>query len=112
MEIDEQTHGEVRVLRPLGPLTREDAAQFRDRALAVAASSLGRVVVDASSMAYVDSSGLEVLADLAEALAAGGRSLKLAGVNETMLEILDITNQSELYDLYEDVNPAVRSFLS
>ena len=93
-------------------MIKDDAGQFRDRMLSVMGESLGRVVVDASCMSYVDSTGLEVLTELSDVLAKGGRSLKLCGINETLLETIDLTGLSANFDLYEDVNPAVRSFMT
>lgn len=111
MEIVEQTKGAVRVLRPRGPLIQTDADQFKARALEVARAALGRVVIDASAVPYVDSRGLEVLAELSEELGAGGQTLRLCAANETVREVLDLTDLASLFEHYEDVSAAVRSFL-
>src|SRR2546423_7304649 len=111
MEITEQTKGAVRVLRPRGPLVQADAENFRTRALDTARASLGRLIIDASGIPYVDSRGLEVLAELSDELSAGGQTLRLCAANETVREVLDLTDLSSLFEHYEDVNSAVRSFL-
>lgn len=111
MEIAEQSHGAVKVLRPAGALTAADAAQFLARASQVAQASLGRLVVDASAVAYADSQGLEALLDLTERLQRGGRVLKLCAAGQTLREALELTGLAELFEQYEDVNSAVRSFL-
>ncbi|MCC6679087.1 MAG: STAS domain-containing protein [Phycisphaerales bacterium] len=111
MEIEEQRHGAVTVLRPRGPLIQTDADQFRKRAADVMARSLGRFVVDASGIAYTDSRGLEVLAEVSEELAQGGQVLRLCGAGETLREVLELTELSALFEHYEDVPTAVRSFL-
>lgn len=111
MEIAEQVKGAIRVLRPRGPLVQQDADRFKGRALEVMRACMGRVVVDASAVPFVDSRGLEVLAEVTEELAEAGLSLKLCGANETVREVLDLTDLSGLFEHYEDVNSAVRSFL-
>jgi anti-anti-sigma factor len=111
VEILEQTSGAVKVLRPRGPLVQGDADQFRHRARNVIGSSLGRFVLDASGVPYVDSRGLEALSDLTESLAQTGMSLKLCGTTETVREALELTDLSSLIEHYEDVPTAVRSFL-
>ena len=111
MEITEATKGAVRVLRPRGPLCTQDAEQFQRAASAAEAAAMGRVVIDASAIPYVDSRGLEVLADLGETLAESGQTLKLCGVNETLREVFDLTDVASALEQYEDVNAAVRSFL-
>src|SRR5436189_266543 len=54
MKIQEQTKGAVLVLKPSGPLVAAEAAPFRERALAAAQQTFGRIVVDATAIAYVD----------------------------------------------------------
>lgn len=111
MEIAETTKGAVKVLRPKGPLCLADAEQFKRQASEAAQSAMGRVVIDASGIPYVDSRGLEVLVDLGETLAQSGQTLKLCLVNETLREVLDLTDVGAALEQYEDVNAAVRSFL-
>ena len=58
MEIREQQKGAVLVVKPNGPLCAQDAEQFRDRMVHLAADARGRLVVDASAVSHVDSGGL------------------------------------------------------
>lgn len=111
MDINEQTKGAVRVLKPRGPLVQADADEFKRRASGTAQAALGRLVIDASSIPYVDSRGLEVLSELSEELSISGQTLKICAANETVREVLDLTDLSSLFEHYEDVNAAVRSFL-
>ena len=111
MEILEKKHGAVTVLKPQGALIRSDADQLRVCLDDARARSLGRIVIDASKVPYVDSAGLEMLVDASEALADSGHTLKLCGLNETIREVLDLTELSMLFDHYEDLNDAVRSYL-
>jgi anti-sigma B factor antagonist len=111
MDIEEQRQGAVTVLRPLGPLAVDDATRFKRRAEDALNKSLGRFVIDTSSIPYVDSEGLEALVDLSELLSQSGHALKLCGTNETLREVFDLADVSSLFEHYEDVNTAVRSFL-
>lgn len=111
MEIQETRQGAVTVLKPQGPLAMGDAEQFKATAGEVIQRSLGRLVVDASAIAYVDSRGLEVLVETSDALAQAGRSLRVCGANETIREVLHLTGLEERFEHFEDVNGAVRSFL-
>ncbi len=111
MEIQEQRHGAVTVLKPHGALISSDAEQFRARLEEARAKSFGRIVVDASSISYVDSTGLETLVDVTEELADSGHALKLCGLNETIRDVLDLTELVSLFEYYEDINSAVRSYL-
>jgi anti-anti-sigma factor len=111
MLLKEQEIGAVHVLRPEGPLKDADADQFRQRVVEVIAGSLGRCVVDASAIQYVDSKGLEALVDANDEISETGQSLKLCGANDTVRQALDLTDLASRFEYYADVNAAVRSFL-
>ncbi len=111
MEVIEVIKGAVKVLRPRGPLVAGDADQFKRTALQASSANLGRIVLDASAIPFVDSRGLEVLAEIADDLSSSGLTLKLCGTNETVREVLDLAELSGLFEHYEDDNAAVRSFL-
>lgn len=111
MEIDEQRIGAVTVIRPRGPLVGNDASELLARIREVLGQSLGRFVIDASEMPFVDSAGLEALATAGDELNASGLSLKLCSVNETIREVLDLTDVASRVEQYEDINQGVRSFL-
>jgi anti-anti-sigma factor len=111
VQIDETRHGAVTVLKPVGPLTGEGAELFRARVRETMTTSLGRFVIDASAVPLADSRGLEALADSADDLAATGLGLRLCSPTETLRETLELTELSGLFEYYQDVQTAVRSFL-
>ena len=111
MEIQEQRNGAVTVLKPNGALIREDMDQFQARLEETQVKSYGRIVLDVSAVPYVDSSGLEALMKATDLLADSGHALKLCGVNETVREVLDLTDLSSMFEFFADINSAVRSYL-
>jgi anti-anti-sigma factor len=111
MILKEQKCGAVHVLRPEGPLKAEDAEQFKSRLVQLLGASLGRCVVDASAIQFVDSKGLEALVEANEAMAQTGQPLKLCGANETVRQVLELTELASQFEHFADVNAAVRSFL-
>ncbi len=111
MELQESKYGAVTVLKPAGPLVGEDSEQFKLKLIELLASSMGRCVVDASDMPYVDSQGLEALVDANDEVASTGHSLKLCGLSDTVRQVLDLTELSSHFEHFADVNTAVRSFL-
>lgn len=110
IEINERRHGAVTVLRPGGPIAGDDAAALLQRICDAAGRSLGRIVIDAGSAAFVDSAGLEALLDAADRMAESGQALKLCALNETLREALSLTGIARRFEQYEDVQAAVRSF--
>jgi anti-anti-sigma factor len=111
MEIQEQRQGAVTVLKPRGPLAGADVAAFKSRAGQVLTTSLGRFVIDASGVPYVDSTGLEALLDLTERMSQSGGALKLCAATETLREVLELTGLASQFEHFADVNAAARSFL-
>jgi anti-sigma B factor antagonist len=111
MEIQEQQQGAVVVLKPVGPLIQAEAEPFRARMQEALGRSLGRVVLDASAIPFVDSAGLEALVDFTERLADGGRALKLCGASEMLREIFELTGWGDAFEYFADAASAARSFL-
>lgn len=111
MQIQEQKQGAVTVLRPIGPLTANDAVQLRQRMMEVRRASLGRLVLDVSAVPYADSRGLEAMLDVHDELIKAGQSLKLCSVNDTLREVLTLTELYQQFEHFEDCGSAVRSFL-
>src|SRR5690554_3729621 len=101
MEIHEQRHGAVKVLRPQGPLIQTDADAVRTRLLEELSQTMGRLVLDASAIPYVDSCGLEVLVDVTDEMSKSGQALKLCCVNDTVREVLDLTDLASMFEQFE-----------
>jgi len=110
MQIKEETHGAVTVIGPDGALAQDDVDQFKAKLVEALSQNAGRVVVDLSAVPFVDSLGLEALADANDVLSEGGRALKLCGINETIREVLDLTGLAVRFDHFDDTNSALRSF--
>jgi anti-anti-sigma factor len=111
MRIDEQPIGAVTLVKPVGPITEDDADQLRDRLLEVRARTLGRIALDVSAVPFIDGHGLESILDVSEEMARTGHVLRLCGDNEVVREILFLTGLSECFEHYADANAAARSFL-
>jgi anti-anti-sigma factor len=111
MEIQEQSQGAVVVLKPVGTLTEGDADVFRERVMTAAGKNMGRVIVDASGVTFVDSRGIEALVDVTEHLGDGGRVLKLCGNNANLKQVLELTGWASAFEFFDDSSAAVRSFL-
>lgn len=111
MDILELRQGAVTVIKPQGALVAQDADLLKEKVADVMVSSLGRFILDAAEIQFVDSRGLEVLKEITEELAQSGQALRVCGANETVREVLDLTGLSNLFEHYQDVGSGVRSFL-
>ena len=111
MDIQEQKQGAVTVLKPMGALVAAEAEMAKNRLQEALTKSLGRVVLDASAIPFLDSAGLEVLVDVTEKLLESGRALKVCGANETLREVFELTGWADAFEHFADVNSGVRSYL-
>jgi len=111
MELLTQQRGAVMIVRLIGPLTVADAEEFKARVRELIRENLGRIVIDASGLPFVDSSGLESLADVAAELAQGGKGLKVCAANQTIRQVIELTGLAPQFEHFDDANSAVRSFL-
>ncbi len=111
MQIQQYKHGAVTVMKPEGPLVGDDAELFRNRTKVSLRSSSGRLVVDACAIPYVDSEGLEALSDLSQEMSRAGQPLRICSATETVREVFVLTDLDRLFEHFEDVGSAVRSFL-
>ncbi len=111
MEFNEQKQGAVVVFRPSGAITGDDAGVFAGRFRTAMNTSMGKCVLDAAEISYIDSAGLEALLDLSDEMNDLGRGLKISHVNDTLRETFELTNIASAFEYFDDINAAVRSFL-
>ncbi|KPK46284.1 MAG: hypothetical protein AMK72_09985 [Planctomycetes bacterium SM23_25] len=111
MKIDEQRLGAVLVIKPNGPLVGADAEHFRSRLLQALDDVQGRFVLDASAIAFVDSKGLEALVEVNDQMSATGRAMKICNATETVRQVLRMTGLAGIFEYFEEVTTAIRSFL-
>ena len=110
MKIARRKMGTVEVLTPDGPLTGETGEVFLEAVRTQLQTAQPRIVVSMEDVAYVDSSGLEILLDILDEVQGKSLSLKLANLTPTCREIIYLTDLIGEFDLFDDAEDAVRSF--
>jgi len=111
MEINERKEGEVEVIELKGEVNinaRLDAFQqlVRERL----AEGTRRFVVNLAGLTWIDSSGIgELIKALVHVMRQGGR-LKLAHVPTKVRGILAVTNLTQVFDIFDDEQAAIKSF--
>jgi len=109
MNITEHRQSNAVVLRPTGAVTGEDADRLGQRLTDVLEGAGGRVVVDMAGVTLLDSRALEVLVEATEKLIRGGEALILVSPNDTIREVLDLTDVASLFEQYDDLEAAIGS---
>ncbi len=64
------------------------------------------VVVDLSKVSYIDSSGLAVLIEGMQNVAAYGGKFALAGLQESVRPVFEIARLDQVFRIFPDVNAA------
>ena len=95
--------GESRLMYPL-------LSDFSSVVTQLIASGERRVIVDLSSVGYVDSATIGCLMDLYRQAAAAGGALKLAGVQRRVETMLTMTGAQNFIEVHADEPSAVKSF--
>ena len=95
--------GESRLMYPL-------LSEFSNAVTQLIASGTRRVVVDLSSVGYVDSATIGCLMDLYRQASAAGGALKLAGVQKRVETMLTMTGAQNFIEIHADEPTAVKSF--
>ncbi len=68
------------------------------------------IVIDLSGVTYVNSTGMGMLIRNYTTVANAGGKLKLASINERMRGLLSITKLNQIFEIYDTVDEAVKSF--
>ena len=95
--------GESRLMYPL-------LSEFSSVVTQLLASGEKKVIVDLSSVGYVDSATIGCLMDLYRQTSAAGGSLKLAGVQKRVETMLTMTGAQNFIEVHPDEPSAVKSF--
>ena len=84
--------------------------EFASTITALIAAGERKVLLDLSSVTYVDSATIGCLMDLYRQASAAGGSLKLAGVQKRVETMLTMTGAQNFLEIHADEASAVRSF--
>ena len=94
------------VLRLKGPLTMDNLPDFQN---AVRREKAPTMILDLSEVPYMDSAGLGSLVAAYTSGHKAGQRLVLAGVNERVLKILQITRAEHLFLMFPSVFEAMEA---
>jgi anti-sigma B factor antagonist len=112
LEIKERAVGEVVILDLIGKITiGEGSVQLRDAVSNLLDAGRNRIILNLAAVVYVDSSGIgELVSRYTTTKNAGGR-LKLLNLPKKIKDLLMITKLLTVFEIYEEEEAAVNSFL-
>ena len=97
MIIEKECNANVNTLKVVGRLDTTTAPTL-EAAVSEVTASCERLVLDFAGLEYISSAGLRVILKAQKAMAAKG-GMKLLHVNETIMEIFEITGFSDILDI-------------
>lgn len=95
--------GEARLMYPL-------LSEFSGTVTSLIAGGSRKIIVDLTTVNYVDSATIGCLMDLYRQATAAGGNLKLAGVNKRVETMLTMTGAHNFLDIHADQASAIKSF--
>ncbi len=108
--VETDTEG-ITVLQLTGRVTLgQESNQLRTRIKELLAQGKTRLIFDLAGVSYIDSAGLGTLVAGYTSAQSQGASIKLANLTKKFNEQLHITKLVTIFDGYESVADAVKSF--
>jgi len=111
LQIVEMESSGVTVLQLSGRITLgEESNQLRTKIKDILAQGKKRLVLDLGNVSYIDSAGLGTLVAGYTSSQSQGASMKLANLTKRFREQLNITKLVTVFDVYDSVAGATKSF--
>ncbi|MFB3923764.1 MAG: STAS domain-containing protein [Terriglobia bacterium] len=111
LQINEQETSGVTVLTLSGRVTLgEESSKLRTKLKDLLATGKTRVVLDLADVSYIDSAGLGTLVAGYTSARNQGASMKLANLTKKFDEQLHITKLVTVFEVYDSVAGALKSF--
>ncbi len=94
-----------------GELDSEFTELFQNTINDIIAARKAGIVLDMSDLEFIDSAGLGQLLRVREQCNENDCQLRLAGLNETLMKILEVTRLKNEFECYAELAKAVKSFV-
>ena len=85
-------------------------SEFSNTVSSLIASGEPKILLDLSTVTYVDSATIGCLMDLYRQATAAGGALKLAGVQKRVETMLTMTGAQNFLEIHPDATSAIKSF--
>lgn len=111
LRIEEREFNGVTVLELAGRITLGDeSSRIRTKIKELLEKGKTRLVLDMANVTHIDSMGLGTLVSGYTSAHTQGATLKLANLTKNFSELLSITKLLTIFDVYDSVADAVKSF--
>lgn len=112
MQIREENQQNVLILAPVGHLDTRSQHEFEAKILERLNGGERRFLIDMTEVEYISSSGLRVMLMLAKKLGGTEGQLVLAGMNQHVHQVFEISGLTGVFTIRKDREEALGSFSS
>lgn len=102
--------GDVSVVAIEGQLIVSNRQELKQKMLEELEGGARKLLVDFSQTGYIDSSGLGVLVSLSKKIREQGGALRLAGLNDDLRTLFELTKLDTLFQIADTREQALASF--
>jgi anti-sigma B factor antagonist len=110
MNIQKRMAGDVTILSLDGRLDLTSASALKEASKDVLSSSNKKMVLNLDRVDFINSSGLGALVSILKEVRNSQGSMKLTNLAPYVKEIFDITQLSNIFDIFPDESQAITSF--
>ena len=110
MRIRTQDYNDVTVVELQGELDGDFTELFQNTITEVIVKRKTGIVLDMNGVGFIDSQGLEQLLWSRDYCNENKRELRLAGLDENCVKILEVTRLENEFERYAELAEAVKSF--
>ena len=112
MQLEERKAGDVVIIKVIGDITLNKGGDvlLKDKVQSLLQQGQKKLLIDLSSVSYVDSAGLGELVQAYATTKNRGGSLKLLNVTKRLKDLLVITRLLTVFDTSDDEAAALASF--
>lgn len=111
MKIDVRNEGPVTILVPTGPLVIGSGERLLNETVSrLFADNKFLIVIDMAGVPRIDSSGVDSLVLACRRARENGGDAKLARLTPRILQLLEITQLTTVFDIYPDVAEATKKW--
>lgn len=105
-----ESRGTVQVVRCSGSIDADTVSAFKKRMLEIIAQGSAHLVMDFSTLHFIDSMGLGTLISLLRTVRGKNGDIKIASMSDDVKMIFQITRLDRLFDVAPDATGACEKF--
>ena len=107
MDIDEQKHGDIAILTPIGSLDTRGVHEFEQAVKTRLGGGTSFFVIDCAKVEHLSSAGIRVLVMMVKRLGSGGGKVILSGIGSHIKTVLDIAGLTDFFPTKDSVKEAL-----